>query len=314
MLTSQQSLAKEAARAHFTYATRLLAQSQPQLDPDDGLPRFQPGVAGIGIAGDTVRIYLFQDDSAHADLEIPEHFEGLATVHVHTQGIHAYAPPRQSLLDPVPAGVSIAHSSLAGAGTLGCLVEVPGHRPCILSNTHVLAPDHAGPGDEIHQPGPFDGTSANPVRSIAQLLDWEPLLLGHGVNHIDAAIAETDDVSATCLPQIMTLGSPSNPSVPARVGQDVAKHGRTTGLTFGTVVDLSFDGLVRYPGGTAYFENQIAIEGDRHPFSEPGDSGSLIVASATSQPVALLFAGDGSLTYANPIHSVLNRFGATVAT
>ena len=46
-------------------------------------------------------------------------------------------------------------------------------------------------------------------------------------------------------------------------------------------------------------------------FSEPGDSGSLIV-DKTGAPVALLFAGDDSLTLANPINLVLNRFGATI--
>lgn len=53
--------------------------------------------------------------------------------------------------------------------------------------------------------------------------------------------------------------------------------------------------------------------GDSVPFSEPGDSGSLILDSPGTHPVGLLFAGDDSQTVANPIQSVLNRFGATVA-
>ena len=89
----------------------------------------------------------------------------------------------------------------------------------------------------------------------------ETLNLGAGVNHIDAAIAEVDDLLVTCLPQIMTLGPPVNPPVPARLGQDVAKHGRTTGLTFGTIVDVSFDGVVNYNGVPAYFENPDSHRG-----------------------------------------------------
>ena len=76
------------------------------------------------------------------------------------------------------------------------------------------------------------------------------------------------------------------------------------------VADTSFDGVVAYDGSFAYFEDQIA--GAKGPFSQPGDSRSLIIDSSGA-PVALLFAGDDSLTIANPIDLVLNRFGATVA-
>ena len=92
-----------------------------------------------------------------------------------------------------------------------------------------------------------------------------------------------------------------------------AKHGRTTGLTFGSVVDTSFDGNVHYDGAVAYFEDQIVIVGDAGPFSERGDSGSLVLDTSGPHPVGLLFAGDNSQTIANPIQFILNRFGATVA-
>ena len=50
---------------------------------------------------------------------------------------------------------------------------------------------------------PDDATPANPPREIAQLLAWEKLNVGGGVNHIDAAIAEVvDDQSVTCSPEI----------------------------------------------------------------------------------------------------------------
>lgn len=134
------------------------------------------------------------------------------------------------------------------------------------------------------------------------------------MNEIDAAIGKVGD-KASAVPGIMTLGTPTNPPLAAFVGQSVAKHGRTTGLTFGTVVDISFDGKVGYNGRTAYFEDQIGIVGvDGRPFSSPGDSGSLVVDTDRAAPVGLLFAGDGSQTIANPIGFVLNRFGATVVT
>ena len=112
----------------------------------------------------------------------------------------------------------------------------------------------------------------------------------------------------------MTIGRPANPPVPVFLNQSVAKHGRTTGLTFGTVVDVSFDGNVSIDGQVAYFENQIAIAGTYGSFSEVGDSGSLILDNPGSHPVGLLFAGDATHTLVNPIQAVLNRFGATIVT
>jgi hypothetical protein len=69
------------------------------------------------------------------------------------------------------------------------------------------------------------------------------------------------------------------------------------------------DPTVRY----LKFDNQVEIEGaGSGPFSQGGDSGSLIV-DAGHRAVALLFAGGdqgGSngqgLTYANPIRAVLD--------
>src|SRR6185312_2014289 len=48
-------------------------------------------------------------------------------------------------------------------------------------------------------------------------------------------------------------------------------------------------------------------------FSNGGDSGSLIVGDdANLNPVGLLFAGSSTITIANRIDLVLNRFGVTI--
>ena len=142
------------------------------------------------------------------------------------------------------------------------------------------------------QPGPYDHTPANQARRIAHLTDYEPLMFGSAVNHIDAAIAALDDI-ASVTPDIMTIGRPVNPPVPAFLNQSVAKHGRTTGLTFGMVVDISFDGNVDVDGRVAYFEDQIAIVGNYGPFSDSGDSGSLILDNPGSHPVSVLTVING---------------------
>jgi hypothetical protein len=93
----------------------------------------------------------------------------------------------------------------------------------------------------------------------------------------------------------------------------VAKVGRTTSTTKGRVTAFELDNVVvGYGIGYLKFDNQVEIEGgDSGPFSQGGDSGSLIV-DAGHRAVALLFAGGdlgGSnglgLTYANSIRAVL---------
>lgn len=303
MLTAQQVAAKQAAHARFDCLVRIMSNERG-FEPRDDVPRFKPGISGIGIAGDVLRIYV--ELEAAAEIEAPDEIEGLRTQVVHTTGFNALAPVRQTELSPVPCGVSVGHQSVT-AGTLGCLVDVPGGQR-MLSNNHVLANSNSGhPGDTILQPGATDSG----VRAIGELDDFEPLRFGGVPNHIDAAIATLfDDPGATS--RIMVLGKHTNPPVSATLGQDVAKHGRTTGLTFGKVVDISFDGNVNYDGKVAYFEDQIAIEGSRGDFSDGGDSGSLVVDIPGGHPVGLLFAGDSLHTLANPIELVLNRFGATV--
>jgi hypothetical protein len=104
-------------------------------------------------------------------------------------------------------------------------------------------------------------------------------------------------------------------------GRKVSKIGRTTGLTHGRVTAFELDNVVvEYDNGDCRFDSQIEIEGEGDgSFSDGGDSGSLIVGEDL-RAIALLFAGSdqgGSngkgLTYANPIHNVLNALKADLA-
>jgi hypothetical protein len=101
----------------------------------------------------------------------------------------------------------------------------------------------------------------------------------------------------------------------------VAKIGRTTGVTRGQVTAFELDNVVvGYDIGNLRFDNQVEIESDGDgPFSDGGDSGSLIV-DAGKRGVALLFAGSdqgGSngqgLTYANPLGAVLDALKVELA-
>jgi hypothetical protein len=203
-------------------------------------------------------------------------------------------------------------------GTLGSLVT-DGTSHYILSNNHVLArTDSAAAGEDITQPGLID----NGCRSAEIVADFTtaPAL---GPSNVDAAIAKLRFGAMDETGSILDIGVPSSVVETASVGLPVAKSGRTTGFTTGTVGSVTTTVSVQYQKGcnsgkkfTVTFTNQVVINSST--FSAGGDSGSLIVTNdACHQPVALLFAGSSSSTIGNPIGQVLtqvgNRLGRSVS-
>lgn len=220
---------------------------------------------------------------------------------------------------PIRLGCSIGHFRIT-AGTLGCLVTDSAGVLYILSNNHVLANENrAKVGDSILQPGALDGgvDPADHVGSLARFIR----LKTKAVNLIDCAIATIAEGIKTEV-TIKGLGSLKG-VFPGQVetGLPVQKLGRTTGLTRGRVTAFELDNVVvNYDLGNLRFDNQIEIDGmPGSPFSDGGDSGSLIVSDGT-EAVALLFAGaehggtDGlGLTYASPADSVFKKLRVTLA-
>lgn len=224
---------------------------------------------------------------------------------------------------PIQLGVSgsnlsvLTHNGECSGGTLGCLVT-DGTDKFILSNNHVFAYlNEATPGDLIVNPGPIDsGCVAIPTNAVAELTRFIPLDDSeNNVNLIDAAIAKVFSDKVDPSGSIVGIGVISSETVEATVGLRVKKTGRTTGTTFGVVeaIDLTVEVLIE---GWALFGFEEVIGIGPTSFSEPGDSGSLIVTDLegqTPKAVGLLFAGvDGGLTYACKIDSVLERLGVTM--
>jgi hypothetical protein len=212
---------------------------------------------------------------------------------------------------PIPCGSSIG-SSRGPTGTIGALVEMDDadRSLAMLSNNHVLAASNEGAvNDDIYQPGPDDGGGRYAEDRVAILLKYIQLRFDGSVNLVDAAVALT----STQLVSPRHHNFSINPDIvedPMTVSQ-VRKDGRTTGVTTGTIIGHSEDGFVSYKGGLerALFTDQIRIIGSGEPFSQRGDSGSLIVDSTTFRPVALLFAGNGVTTTATPIATVMRELG-----
>lgn len=206
-------------------------------------------------------------------------------------------------------------------GTLGSLVQRAGTF-YILSNNHVLArSDSASLGESIIQPGLVDTNCGSTPSSLVANLSQFANLQTSGAN-VDAAIAQIIPGAVDTAGTIFQLGSTTTGGLPdpgpphagtgvaATVGMAVGKSGRTTGLTCSRVGAVGVATSVQYQTGcgtgttfTVFYSNQISVTGGT--FSGPGDSGSLIVSTATADPVALLYAGSNTDTVGNPVQDVL---------
>jgi len=226
----------------------------------------------------------------------------------------ASVPWNQKNKRPLQIGTSVGHFKIT-AGTLGCFVKRRTDGDLlILSNNHVLANENdAKAGDTILQRGAFDG-GKRPNDAAGTLAAFVRIRTT-GANTVDCAVASTKsgiDCNVSLIKGIGTLAGQGAAFLDE--GTEVAKLGRTTGVTHGKVTAFELDNVViTYDIGDVSFDNQIEIEGAGNAaFSAGGDSGSLIV-DADDRGVALLFAGGdqgGSngkgLTYANPLQAVLD--------
>jgi hypothetical protein len=199
-------------------------------------------------------------------------------------------------------------------------------------------------GEAVNQPLQLacTPTGAAPPLTVAHLTKGAPLkpvanepgkcgtskapLCGHSPSNVDAAIAEIVPGEVELAGNILDLGPAGATSIAAAppsntlgipvLGESVGKSGRTTGLTcstinsIGTTVSIDYEATCgdAAPAFASYFTGQVIIAGGT--FSAGGDSGSLVVDTATARPVALLYGGSTTDTVANPIQDVVTAFGA----
>jgi hypothetical protein len=231
-----------------------------------------------------------------------------------------------------------AHTITCCGGTLGSLVT-RGSTQYILSNNHVLAKsDTAAIGDPIVEPGLIDAgltpdskcdpTQATTVANLSQFVNLESEGSASSGN-IDAAIAQVVAGQVDPSGNILYLGGttdsnnvpvPGAPDagvgIPPTVSLQVAKSGRSTGLTCSSVLAVNTATSVQYNKScdgtgatfTVDYDNQVDVTGG--DFAAEGDSGSLIVSQNTADPVALLFAGSDSDVVGNPVSQVLAFFSS----
>jgi hypothetical protein len=214
--------------------------------------------------------------------------------------------------------------NLMVVGTLSCFVKLPGGTTAVLSNNHVLAGENRGVKgqDRILQAGNLTFSSSQHIATLTDFVALDPSPMsarpakGNVIfNAVDAAVAALEkgtEFTQGFLPA-RSLPGPHGVTAP-KIGDQVFKVGRTTGLTQGTITAVGIVvGPIPYEPGNCWFNQQFEIVGNQGVlFSDHGDSGSAIV-STTGELVGLLYAGNGTQTYACAIDSVFTAFGCTLA-
>lgn len=164
---------------------------------------------------------------------IPDRVDGMPTRTV-VSGMFVVLTDPTARLRAAPLGASIGHPDIT-AGTLGFKVKDNSGDSYILSNNHVMAnSNNASIGDNILQPGPFDGGS-DPGDKIGTLANFVEIKFDGSDNVVDAAIASIVYGDVMSYTGDEGYGQPSAVTMPASVDMPVTKYGRTTEGTVGTV-------------------------------------------------------------------------------
>jgi hypothetical protein len=213
--------------------------------------------------------------------------------------------------DPVQPGNSIGHVKVT-AGTLGAIVKRSG-KLCALSNSHVLANSGRGAkGDTILYPGAVDG-GVSPADKVGTLADFIRFAAGGGFdNRVDCAVAELNAAALAKLDKtIRELDIKPSGIVKAKRDMEIEKVGRTSGHTTGRIIDVNFRTRINYGTGVGLigFLDQVLCT----RYTEPGDSGALVLQKDTTKAVGLHFAGSSGGSVFNPIADVLANLGVGFA-
>ena len=175
--------------------------------------------------------------------------------------------------------------------------------------------------DRILQEGSLTFTAGMHIATLSEFVTLNPSpggarpALGNVIyNRVDAAVAKVIPALTSSQSYLSSRSLPSpHGSATGHVGDKVFKVGRTTGLTHGTVTAVGITvGPIGYAPGNCWFNRQLEIVGDNGTlFSDHGDSGSLILRT-TGEVVGLLYAGNGTQTYACQIADVLSALNCTL--
>lgn len=192
--------------------------------------------------------------------------------------------------------------AVGGYGTIGGFAgDLYSNLILAVSNNHVFAEvNRAQIGDEL-----FDEQQT----AFGRLHRYRPLAAPPQVNDLDGAVGSIYADRRRLAPRGMRVTGIGTPVL----GMQVQKWGAKTGHTVGRIRSIRATPTVNYKGVGAFdFRAALRIVGTDGPFSEPGDSGSLVLDGGGGV-VGIVFAGDtnGTFSLANPVGALTGGLGIT---
>jgi hypothetical protein len=306
-----------------------------QKDVTHDLMNLDPGVLGTAVGlndAGNASLVIYVDRNSRLRKQIIEAFpaelRGIPVQIEETDKFVAFAAHTAKQSAPIQLGTTggwsrdLANGYCCG-GTLGSLVQVNGIQ-YIMSNYHVLEADIvnggngivARTGDPVIQPGLIDvNCSAAGAQTVGTLVKVSSL----PNSNVDVSVAQVSSGMVRTDGSILEIGTISSTTLAPAINLAVKKSGRTSGLSRSKISGLNATVSVSYEnecaGGTAFtktFTGQIVISNRGSKFLKSGDSGSLMVEDAGTNPraVGLLFAGSNTSAIANPIGQVLQFLGS----
>jgi hypothetical protein len=237
---------------------------------------------------DVIRIYVIgkkPERSVPKGEILPKEIHGIPVDIVAIGRLTAFQIANRGRFRPLLGGVSCINTHIIGAGTLGYFLRDkramhPPQKPqwYILSCAHVL--DGGTLGRETQQPANGDG-GGSPG-------DWVGAETLYCYNPVDSALAPID---AGARSVIVGLPTPQG-TVRGYNGMTVAKSGRTTGVTYGQIIEDDATLAIRYSATTnRTYRHCLVITNRANNFVRPGDSGSLVIEPVDERAVGMIFAG-----------------------
>lgn len=217
---------------------------------------------------------------------------------------------------PLEIGCSVGPLIENWGGTLGCFVkDIDDGNNYILSNHHVLFSQAGSKDSFIVQPSTSNGgKKEDAIGLFVRSIGPDP----SGVNNFDAALA--GPISIEMQKNIPSVGTHIVGVKSPVVGMKVYKIGVTTGKTFGIISSIDSGIKVKGDKGvTLDYQDQIVILGTKDDFStpdffsQPGDSGSVVLEYGTNMLVGLHFCGNGTqYSCSNKIDALFSKLRVSI--
>ena len=224
---------------------------------------------------------------------------------------------------PLCIGCSIGVAG-GGAGTLGLFVTDKQKRRLALTSREVVAVPGT-PRRPVHQPAPLDVASPAMNTVIGEVAAATALNRRYHLQ-AHAAVIELIDMVET-MGNVVPRTFPHARMKLRRIweprdstGGVVAKIGRTTGYTEGSVLSVAMSMAIQGTESRVYrFENLIEIRSGTgsKPFSQPGDGGAVVFDPSNGRVFGLVMAGGktakGHVTFVCPIEPILQELDVQFA-